>query len=68
VRRRHHGRVVQVDPIKATLKPPGIKLLDLRHDKPLSDIAFKFNLRRYTMVDLQHSTPLVQCVWQGFKP
>jgi hypothetical protein len=41
---------VQVDPIKPSLKAPGIKRLKLKYDKPLSNFAFKFNLRRYTMV------------------
>jgi len=41
------GGAVQVDPIKPTLKPPGIKLLTRKHDEPLSNFAFKFNLRRY---------------------
>ena len=45
----HHGRAVQVDPIKPTLKAPGTKLLKLKCDKPLSNFAFKINLRRYTM-------------------
>ena len=31
----HRGRAVQVDPIKPTLKAPGIKRLKLRYDKPL---------------------------------
>jgi len=39
---------VQINPIKPTLKAPGIKLLKLKYDKPLSNLAFKFNLRRYT--------------------
>ena len=38
---------MQVDPIKPTLKAPGIKLLSLKYDKPLSNFGFKFNLRRY---------------------
>jgi len=38
---------VHVDPIKPTLKAPGIKLLKLKYDKPLSNVAFKFNLRRH---------------------
>ena len=38
---------MQVDPVKPTLKAPGIKLLKLECDKPLSNFAFKFNLRRY---------------------
>ena len=39
---------MQVDPIKPTLKPPGMKRLKLKHDGLLSSFAFKFNLRRYT--------------------
>jgi hypothetical protein len=35
--------------MKPKLKPPGTKLLKLRYVEPLSDIAFKFNLRRYNM-------------------
>jgi len=45
------GRAVQVDPIKPTLKAPGTKRLKVKYDKPLSKFAFKFNLRRYTLVD-----------------
>jgi hypothetical protein len=41
------GEPVQVDPIKPTLKAPGIKLLKLKYDISLSKFAFKFNLRRY---------------------
>jgi len=41
---------VQVDPIKPTLKAPGAKRLKLKHDEPLSNIAFSFNLRRYNAV------------------
>jgi len=44
-----HGRAVQVDPIKFTLKAPGTKRLKLSHDDPLSDFAFKINLHRYRM-------------------
>jgi hypothetical protein len=39
--------VVQVDPIKPTLKAPGTKRLKLDHDEPLSNFAFKINLRHY---------------------
>jgi len=39
---------VQVDPMKPMLKAPGTKRLKLYYDKPLSSVAFKFNLRRYT--------------------
>jgi hypothetical protein len=42
------GRAVQVDPIKPTLKASGTKRLKLQYDEPLSKVAFKFNLRRYT--------------------
>jgi len=44
-----HGRAVQVDPIKPTLKAPVSKSLKLKYDKPVSNVAFKFNLRHYTM-------------------
>jgi len=46
--RRRRGRVVQVDPLKPKLKPPGSKRLKLKCDVLLSNFAFKFNLRRYT--------------------
>jgi len=45
------GRAVQVDPIKPTLKAPGTQRLNLKCDGPLSNVAFKFNLRRYIMLD-----------------
>jgi len=38
---------VHVDPIKPTLRAPGIKRLNLKCDKLRSTFAFKFNLRRY---------------------
>ena len=40
---------MQVAAIKPTVKAPGIKLLKLKCDERLSNFAFKFNLRRYTM-------------------
>jgi hypothetical protein len=40
---------VQVDPIKPTLKASKSKFLKLEHEKVLSDYAFNFNLRRYSM-------------------
>ena len=46
------GRAVQVDPIKPKLKPPVSKILKPEYDKLLSNIAFKFNLRRYTVVEM----------------
>ena len=39
---------MQVDPIKSKLKLPGTKHLNLKSDKPLSNVDFEFNLRRYT--------------------
>jgi hypothetical protein len=47
--RGHHGKPVQVDPIKPRLKAPGIKRLKLKCDNLRLNYAFKFNLRRYTM-------------------
>ena len=44
------GRVVQLDPIKPKLKPPGTKLLKPEHETLVSKFAFKFNLCRYTLV------------------
>jgi hypothetical protein len=46
---------VQVDPIKPTLKAPGIKGLRLEYDILLSSFAFNFNLRRYTMPPFSRS-------------
>jgi len=43
------GRAVQVDPIKPMLKAPGTKRLQLKYDVPLSNFAFKSNLRRYNL-------------------
>jgi hypothetical protein len=43
------GRAARVDPIQPTLKAPGIQRLRLKHDIPLSSIAFKVNLRRYNL-------------------
>ena len=40
---------MQVDPIKPTLKPPKTKLSKLKYDKPLTNFAFKCNLRRFSM-------------------
>jgi hypothetical protein len=54
-----HGRAVQVDPVKPTLKPPGTKHLKLKSDKPLSKFAFNFNLRRYTMGSAVGAPPQV---------
>jgi len=42
------GKAVQVDNINPTLKAPGTKFLKLKYYELLSNVAFKFNLRRYT--------------------
>jgi len=42
------GEAVQVDPIKPKLKASGTKRLTLQSDEPLSNVAFKIDLRRYT--------------------
>jgi hypothetical protein len=39
---------VQVDPIKPTFKAPGTQHLNLIYNELLSNIGFKFDLRRYT--------------------
>ena len=52
---------MQVDTIKPTLTAPGTKRLKLQYDSLLSNFAFKFNLRRYTMptaVAVARSFPL----------
>ena len=38
---------MHLDPIKPTLRAPGIKRLKLKCEVPLSNFAFKFNLRRH---------------------
>jgi len=40
---------VQVDPIKPVAKAPGTILLKQRCDGPLSNLAFKFNLRHHKL-------------------
>ena len=53
---------MHVDPIRTTLKAPGTKRLKLKHDELLSNVAFKFNLRRYIEEYLQagaYTRPLV---------
>jgi hypothetical protein len=45
--RLHHGKVVHVDSVKLTLKPPGAERLKLICDELLSCFAFRFNVRRY---------------------
>ena len=42
------GGVVQIDPMKPKLKAPGAQRLTLNCDEPLSSIAFKITLRRYS--------------------
>ena len=40
---------MQVDPINPTVKAPGIKRLKVHFDKPLSNFALEFKLRRYIL-------------------
>jgi len=42
------GRAAQVEPIKPMLTAPETKPLKLKHDEPVSIVAFKYNLRRYS--------------------
>jgi hypothetical protein len=41
------------------VKPPGTERLKLIRDDPLSNFAFKFNLRRYIMKLLPHRYPFL---------
>ena len=44
--------MVQVDPIKPTVKAPGTNLLTLKYDERLSNVAFKFNFRPYNLAPM----------------
>ena len=46
---RYTGKVVQAEPVKAMLKAPGTKCLNLKYVKLLSNFAYNVNLRRYTL-------------------
>jgi len=48
---------VQLDPVKPTLKAPGIKRLKLECDELVSTCAFKFKLRRYNKVNQFYTAP-----------
>jgi hypothetical protein len=50
------GSVARLVPIKTSLTTPGAKRLKLKYDKLLSSLAFKFNLRHYT-VGVQQPVP-----------
>ena len=47
---------MQLDPIRPTLKAPGTKRLNLKYDELLSEVAFKFNVRRYNSVQIAQSS------------
>jgi hypothetical protein len=51
-----HGRAVQVDPIKPTLKAPGTMPLTLKYDILLSNSAFNSNLCCYHTAELWSDT------------
>ena len=59
------GRAVQVDPMKPKLKPPGTKRLKLEYDGLLSNIGFKFSLRRYN--EQWKHDPLIMNKWLGLQ-
>jgi hypothetical protein len=65
-----HGRVVQLDPIKRTLKAPGTKRLKLAYDGMLSHFGFKIKLRRYIMVlfHMRHAVNAFSRVRSLLKP
>ena len=63
-----HGMVVQVDPIKPTLKAPGTYRLKLKYDKLLSIFAFNFSLRRFTTVRLPATAAVYREVEELTKP
>jgi hypothetical protein len=48
---------VQLEPLEPVLKAPGTIRLKLKHDAPLSNFAFIFNLRHYTLVSTQGDPP-----------
>ena len=48
--------MVQVDPIKPTLKAPGTKPFKLEAEKLLSNHGFKFDLRRYIVASAEHGS------------
>ena len=43
---------MQVDPIKPTLKASGTRRLKPKYDEPLSNVASRFNLRRYNEAEM----------------
>jgi hypothetical protein len=63
-----HGRPVQVDPIKPTLKAPGSKRLKLKSEELLSSFAFNFNLRPYIMARVALATELPPEVFEEEDP
>jgi hypothetical protein len=42
--------------MKPTLKALGTKRLNLKYDVPLSNVTFKFNLRRYNLAECRSAT------------
>jgi len=59
------GRAVQVDPIKPTLKAPGIERLKLKYEELLSNFGFKFNLRRYSVCGIECQRDLYEAGLQS---
>ena len=48
---------MQVDNIKPQIKSAWFQRLRLKCDEPLSNVAFEFNLRRYTKAAMASSLP-----------
>jgi hypothetical protein len=47
--------------MKIVLKAPGTQRLKPKHDDLLSNVGFKFNLRRYDVVWTRDPRPFLQC-------
>jgi hypothetical protein len=52
--------------MKRNLKPPGTEHLILKCDDPLSNVAFNFNLRRYTKAVEMASVNTSMAVWHAY--
>jgi len=66
-RGRRPSGAVQIDPVKAMLKPPGTKHSKLKYDILLSTFAFRFHLRRHTP-GLQIQTDAANHEWRDVPP
>jgi hypothetical protein len=46
--------------MEPTFKAPGTKRLKLKHDKPVSSLAFEFNLRHFNLEEEESPLPRKQ--------